>query len=132
MLKAALWSPAQPTWDFKVCGASRSKGHFAGGGWLPTGVPSVITWNRPTTRPARFPTSGWAQNASCAFFLESFFVLVFRGSQGRSPRRGQEGLLPPIHPIHPRIPPTSHKYDLGQERNRLRSQRDELRAKLQG
>jgi hypothetical protein len=30
-------------------------------------------------------------------------VLGFRGSQGRSPRRVQESLLPPIHP---RIPPT--------------------------
>ncbi len=43
MLKAAFWSPAEPTWDFKVCAAPRSNGHFAGGGWLPTGVPSVIT-----------------------------------------------------------------------------------------
>ena len=54
-------------------------------------------------------TSGRAQNASCSFFLERFLVLVFRGSQGRSPRRVQEGLLPPIRPIHPRIPPRSHK-----------------------
>ena len=106
MLKAAFWSPAEPTWDFKVCAASRSEGHFAGGGWLPTGVPAVIIWNRPTARLARFPTSGRAENASCSFFLEKFFVLVFRGSQGRSSSRVQEGLsiLPPIHP---RIPPMS-------------------------
>jgi hypothetical protein len=110
MLKAAFWSPAEPTWVFEVCAAPRFKGHFAGGGRLPTRVPSVIAWNRPTTRPARFSTSGRAQNASCSFFLEKFFVLVFRGSQGRSPRRVQEGLLPPIHPIHPRIPPRSLHY----------------------
>src|ERR1035437_10236298 len=36
MLKAAFWSPAEPTWDFKVCAAPRSNAHFAGGGWLPT------------------------------------------------------------------------------------------------
>src|ERR1039457_7381378 len=76
MLKAAFWSPAEPPWDSKVCAAPRLKGHFAGGGWLPTGVPSVITWNRPTTGPAPFPTSGRAQNASCSFFFERFFVLV--------------------------------------------------------
>jgi hypothetical protein len=58
MLKAAFWSPAEPTWDFEVCAAPRSNGHFAGGGWLPTDVPSVITWNRPTTRPARFRPAG--------------------------------------------------------------------------
>lgn len=29
-------------------------------------------------------------------------------------------------------PFVNYKYDLGQERNRLRSQRDELRAKVQG
>ena len=37
-------------------------------------------------------------------------VLGFRGSQGRSPRRVQESLLPPIHP---RIPPTSPKLKRG-------------------
>ena len=40
------------------------------------------------------------------FLLGKVLVLVFRGSQGRSPGRVQEGLLPPIHP---RIPPTSRK-----------------------
>ena len=34
MLKVAFWSPAEPTWDFKVRAATRSKGHFAGSGWL--------------------------------------------------------------------------------------------------
>ena len=34
MLKAAFWSPVEPTWDFKVRAATRSKGHFAGSGWL--------------------------------------------------------------------------------------------------
>lgn len=36
------------------------------------------------------------------------FVLALAGSQGRSPRRVQEDLLPPIHP---RIPPTSPNRD---------------------
>ncbi len=61
MLKVAFSSPAEPTWDFKVCAAPRSNGHFASGGWLPIGVPSVITWNRPTTRPARFRPAGRAE-----------------------------------------------------------------------
>ena len=68
MLKATSWSPAEPAWDFKVCAAPRSNGHFAGGGWLPTGVPSVITCNRPTTRPARFRPAGGRRRVYCHRF----------------------------------------------------------------
>jgi hypothetical protein len=59
-------------------------------------------------RSAPKPT-GQRQGAECPLFflLRKVFVLVFSGSQGRNPRRVQEGSLPPIHP---RIPPTSRKY----------------------
>ena len=50
------------------------------------------------------------EGAECFLFFLLRKVLVFRVSQGRSPRGVQEGLLPPIHP---RILPTIQKERAG-------------------
>src|ERR1035437_1736946 len=106
MLKAAFWSPAEPTWDFKVCAAPRSNAHFAGGGWLPTDRCPFGDHPEPANDAScSAPISGRAQNASCFSFSERS-LFWFSEGQGRSPRGVQEGSLPPIHP---RIPPKIHK-----------------------
>src|ERR1035437_10202056 len=100
MLKAAFWSPAEPTWDFKVCAAPRPNGHFAGGGWLPTGVPSVITWNRPTTRPARFRPAG-GRRTLLFFLLRKVFCLGFQRVAGAKPPPGAGGFTATDSPDSP-------------------------------
>ena len=84
MSKAAFWSPAEPTWDFKVCAAPRSSGHFAGGGWLMIGVPSVITWNRPTPRPARLRPAGGRRTLLVPSSWKGFLFWLSEGRRGEA------------------------------------------------
>src|ERR1017187_6128975 len=101
MLKATFWIPAEPTWDSKVCAAPRSKGHFA----VAVRCRPVSIRKPPGTGQRRvvleFPTSGRAQIASLFFLLRRVFALVFRGSQGRSPRRFAGGLAATDSPDSP-------------------------------
>ena len=108
-LRTAFWIPVELTWDFKVCAAPRSNGHFEGGGWLPTGVPSAINWNRPSPRPAPFRPAG-RRRTPLVLSSQKGFCFGFQRVAGAKPPRVQEGFLPPIRPIHPRIPLKSHLF----------------------
>jgi hypothetical protein len=85
MLRGAFWSPAEPTWDFKLCAAPRSKGHFAGGDWLPTGVPSVITWNRSNDASCSISDQREGAERFLSFLLRMVFWLGFQGVAGAKP-----------------------------------------------
>src|ERR1035438_10565549 len=107
MLKATFWIPAEPTWDSKVCAAPRSKGHFAEA----VRCRPVSIRKPPGTGQRRvvldFRPAGERRSLLCSFFLEGFLLWFSGDRRGEAPAGLQEGSQPPIHPIHPRIPPTS-------------------------